>query len=49
MFWIFIIWTFEEGSFFIEQIDYDADEFIDLIDKLLVEKSKIEETNEDKD
>jgi len=32
-----------------EQIDYDVDEFIDLIDKLLVEKSKIEETNEDKD
>lgn len=32
-----------------EQIDYDVDEFIDLIDKLLVEKSKTEETNEDKD
>lgn len=32
-----------------EQIDYEVDEFIDLIDKLLVEKSKTEETNEDKD
>lgn len=32
-----------------EQIDYEVDEFIDLIDKLLAEKSKAEETNEDKD
>lgn len=31
------------------QIDYDVDDFIDLIDMLLAEKSKAEETNEDKD